>query len=292
MIFGAQNDNLFDQKPQPLSISDDALLSLLTRPLPSNNAGGMWNSETPSQAFYEPFNDPDMEPLPIGSNQETVVPDLNQSLYALLSADPFGDTSVGNKRQMNLEDLLASESSQSQSKRQRTTTIDSSDETVMRFRPYQEKQWRGMYQKLVQYKHKNGHCCVPHSFSEDPMLARWVKRQRYQRKKFDDNDPTSTMTSHRIQLLESLGFVWHSHASAWQTKLNELKAFKHQRGHCNVPSSHTDNIPLATWVRSQRRQYQLWKSGCQSTMTIQRHEQLAALGFSFENPNSKKDEEF
>ncbi|CAJ1951440.1 unnamed protein product [Cylindrotheca closterium] len=79
------------------------------------------------------------------------------------------------------------------------------EESTARFRPHQEKQWQAQFRKLVQFKLVNGHCCVPHSYSSDPILARWVKRQRYQYKKFHDCDPTSTMTTRRIQELESIG---------------------------------------------------------------------------------------
>ncbi|CAJ1950416.1 unnamed protein product [Cylindrotheca closterium] len=171
-------------------------------------------------------------------------------------------------------------------KRQRTTSHVQStfgdEESTARFRPYQEKQWRDQFQKLIQYKMRNGHCCVPHSYQEDPVLARWVKRQRYQYKKFNDNNPTSTMTTRRIQDLESIGFIWQSHASAWQEKFNELKAFKQRTGHCNVPSDYPENVGLSTWAKCQRRQYKLYKSGASSSMTIHRLQTLESLGFVFE----------
>jgi len=267
-------------------------------------------------SFEQPFDDPNMEPVPLGppissadllsapspfdhvSSSTLVSPksgssflskpalatetDTGKSLYSLLFEQ--ADGIVWNKRTSG--DLIADMSTPLCSKRQRTGQRASEETGVMRFRPYQDHQWRVMYKKLVQYTLKNGHCCVPHSYQDDPMLARWVKRQRYQYKKFEDNDPTSTMTTHRIQQLDSIGFVWHSHASAWQTKLNELKAFENLTGHCNVPSNYTKNPSLSAWTRCQRRQYRLWRSGCSSTMTIQRCEQLESLGFSFENPNS------
>ncbi|CAJ1950414.1 unnamed protein product [Cylindrotheca closterium] len=182
-------------------------------------------------------------------------------------------------------------------KRQRTTTSHAAqstfgEESTPRFRPYQDKQWRAQLQKLIQYKMKNGHCCVPHSYQEDPVLARWVKRQRYQYKKFNDNNPTSTMTTRRIQELESIGFIWQSHASAWQEKLNELKAFKQRTGHCNVPSDYCENPTLATWVKCQRRQYKLYAAGASApsttAMTVHRLQTLESLGFVFEPQTAVK----
>jgi len=280
----------------PLSTSDNDLMSLFKLPEEAASSAGVAG---PPVSFETPFDDPDMEPAPFRSHipnieptpvsslcpskssvkQESKEPDLGKSLVSLL-LDPANDI-VRSKR--SHDDVLSATSGPSHSKSQRLSPQDSSEESVLRFRPYQDYQWRGMFQKLVQYKLKHGHCCVPHSYQEDPMLARWVKRQRYQHKKFEDNDPTSTMTVYRIEQLTSIGFVWHSHASAWQTKLNELKAFKNRTGHCNVPSNYRNNPSLSAWIRCQRRQYRLWKSGCNSTMTAQRYELLESLGFAFEN---------
>ncbi|KAL3941999.1 MAG: hypothetical protein SGBAC_003743 [Bacillariaceae sp.] len=157
-----------------------------------------------------------------------------------------------------------------------------SEESKARFRPYQETQWREQFKKLVQYKLHNGHCSVPHAYPQDPGLARWVKRQRYQYTKLNGRNPTSTMTTRRIQELESIGFVWHSHASAWQEKLNELKAFEQSTGHCKIPSHYPENVALSTWVKCQRRQFRLFASGRSSTMTMGRYRKLASLGFVFE----------
>ena len=83
---------------------------------------------------------------------------------------------------------------------------------------------------------------------ENPALARWVKRQRYQYRLKVDNK-TSTMTDERVALLEGIGFIWDSHAAAWAEKLHELKDFARRRGHCNVPSTYPENPQLATWVK-------------------------------------------
>ncbi|CAJ1933021.1 unnamed protein product [Cylindrotheca closterium] len=98
------------------------------------------------------------------------------------------------------------------------------EENKAGIRLFQEKQWQAQFQKLVQFKLQHGHCCVPHSYSRDPTLARWVKRQRYQYKKkmsYKVGDTTtsrsttqSTFSTRRIQELEAIGFVWHPPSSA------------------------------------------------------------------------------
>ncbi|CAJ1964815.1 unnamed protein product [Cylindrotheca closterium] len=312
-----QYDNLFEEKSSSFDIPYYGGLSLMRQPLQcpaevvlqatKQNEQQQQHCESFPQSFQEPFDDPDMEPVPIGAfrSEENDLSQLSSSILALegnfesmeepsflspLSSSFFTSTdeTVGSKD--SNDDVFSSTSTLcSYMKQKQSSSSVSSDDTMVRFRPYQDRKWRGMFEKLVQYKHKHGHCCVPHSYKEDKMLARWVKRQRYQHKKFEDNDPASTMTAQRIDYLNSIGFVWHSHASAWQTKLNELKTFKHKTGHCDVPSHYPENVPLSAWVRCQRRQYTLWKSGSStSTMTSQRFEQLQSLGFTFEKSTREK----
>jgi hypothetical protein len=38
------------------------------------------------------------------------------------------------------------------------------------------------------------------------------------------------MTDERIIMLENIGFIWDSHAAAWEEKLNELKEYTQLRG--------------------------------------------------------------
>lgn len=63
-------------------------------------------------------------------------------------------------------------------KRQRISKEDEEDKHG-RFRQYQAEQWTEKFQELMEFRGQRGHCNVPHSFDENPSLARWVKRQRY-----------------------------------------------------------------------------------------------------------------
>ncbi|CAJ1950308.1 unnamed protein product [Cylindrotheca closterium] len=295
--------------------SYDNLLSLMISPLLPNLDEP--SSSLPS-SFMDPFDDLSMEPVPLSGSKGQALPSLVQSdsiffmndesafdsifmnevvsneptctptpnhLQDLISIlDPLTTSNQGAKR--SNEAFFTGDDQVRAKKRQRpsyTHAVTPAEETMVRFRPYQETQWRAQFQKLIQYKLEHGHCSVPHAYPEDPILARWVKRQRYQYKKFNDNNPTSTMTTRRIQELESIGFVWDSHKSAWLEKLNELKVFKQQRGHCNVPSNYPQNAALSTWVKCQRRQYKLFITGSSSsTMTLERHQDLESLGFVFD----------
>ena len=38
------------------------------------------------------------------------------------------------------------------------------------------------------------------------------------------------MTDERVELLGKIGFIWDSHAAAWEEKLNELKEYAKDTG--------------------------------------------------------------
>ena len=150
-----------------------------------------------------------------------------------------------------------------------------------RIRGYQEKLWMEQFEQLILFKKHHGHCLVPHTFPENPILARWVKRQRYQYK-LKMSGKVSTITEGRIQKLESIGFVWDSHASTWIKRFQDLRDFREKHGHCNVPHNYSLDPELATWVKCQRRQYKLyWSSNKASGMTLDRMEALNKLGFAW-----------
>jgi hypothetical protein len=150
-----------------------------------------------------------------------------------------------------------------------------------KFRTYQKEKWQERYEELVEYKKQNKNCLVPHCFGSNPCLARWVKRQRYQRKLLHDGQK-STMTHERVKMLDELGFVWDSHEASWQERLSELIKFRVKNGHCMVPSTYEENPQLATWVKCQRRQYKLFWEGRQSNMTVDRIMILEEHGFKWE----------
>ena len=41
--------------------------------------------------------------------------------------------------------------------------------------------WNEMFERLVEYKKKNGSTNVPHTYKEDPELASWVYHRRQKR---------------------------------------------------------------------------------------------------------------
>lgn len=157
----------------------------------------------------------------------------------------------------------------------------STSEDMTRFRDYQSKQWDETFEELLKFRSVHGHCQVPHDFKENRPLSRWVKRQRYQFKLLKDGKP-STIYEDRIQRLDAIGFVWHSHHSTWERRISELREFQRLHGHVSVPTGYEKNPQLATWVKQQRRQYKLFCQGrSSSNITLERIEQLQSMGFEW-----------
>eukprot|EP00934_Nitzschia_sp_Nitz4_P002021 Nitzschia sp. Nitz4//scaffold369_size34440//7903//8907//NITZ4_007839-RA/size34440-processed-gene-0.23-mRNA-1//-1//CDS//3329549356//2021//frame0 len=147
-------------------------------------------------------------------------------------------------------------------------------------------QWNLRFDELLQFRKRHHHCCVPLQWPENPSLAHWIKRQRYQyRLKMEGRH--SSMTQEREDALNRVGFVWDSHAVAWEERWNELRSFKEIYGHPNVPKKYPENPQLAVWVKCQRRQYKLFCQKGPSNMTEGRIEKLKSIGFIF-NPRLKK----
>ena len=94
-----------------------------------------------------------------------------------------------------------------------------------------EAAWQKPYHELVDYHTTHGHCLVPHTYSNNQPLGKWVARQRQAYKRYvsprqDDSPTTPTtsaaartwtktaeMTPERIALLNQIDFVW-----SWKQK--------------------------------------------------------------------------
>jgi hypothetical protein len=133
------------------------------------------------------------------------------------------------------------------------STTNSNNEESTRIRPYQDGNWMERYTELVEFHRQHGHCLVPNSYKENPSLAEWVKRQRYQYK-LKTLGERNSMTQERIMKLEKLGFVWNSHDQLWEERLNDLKLYFEINGDCNVPNRYAPDPSLAAWVKVRRKE--------------------------------------
>eukprot|EP00978_Attheya_sp_CCMP212_P048868 scaffold586586_cov114-Attheya_sp.AAC.1 len=61
--------------------------------------------------------------------------------------------------------------------------------------------WNKMHAKLRAYYDKHGHCQIPISYPEDPVLGKWVRKQRILK-------THGTLNDDRFERLNALEFVW------------------------------------------------------------------------------------
>ena len=117
-----------------------------------------------------------------------------------------------------------------------------------------DDQWSAMFQLLQDYRKQTGHCRVPRSYPEDPILARWVATQRRQKK-------LRQLRPERLSALDQIGFDWTvapetnvTDIQAWDVMFEVLKQYKSTHGDCLVPQRWRENRKLAEWVSKQRIQ--------------------------------------
>ena len=86
--------------------------------------------------------------------------------------------------------------------------------------------WDTKFNELVAYKDAHGGSCnVPtRGYAENPQLGTWVRTQRKQYNKFQQDPSTSQMTQERIERLESIAFQWNGRS---------LKPNRHSSEECD-----------------------------------------------------------
>ena len=193
---------------------------------------------------------------------------------------------------------LSSSSSEVQSVRDASGNVNrlgfNSDSTntngdvIPRFHPHHEKQWQEMYDELVKFHKKHGHCIVPYDQVDCQRLSGWVQRQRYQHTLMLEGKPATTMTPARVDALNKIDFVWDKQSANWYEHLGKLQEFKKKYLHTNVPMPYDENPKLAVWVKCQRRQYKLYQQGKPSAMTLERFRELENLGFRWQIKKRKQ----
>ncbi|OEU10779.1 hypothetical protein FRACYDRAFT_193338, partial [Fragilariopsis cylindrus CCMP1102] len=128
------------------------------------------------------------------------------------------------------------------------------------------KQWHGMFRRLVAYQNEYGSTNVSRSNNDDPKLVRWIDSQRA----FYNN---KTISIDRIYRLESIGFVWDPLGEKWMEMYHKLVAYKKQHKSTNISSKYQEDPQLANWVHHQRTHYKT------KSLSIDRINHLESIGF-------------
>jgi glutaredoxin len=158
---------------------------------------------------------------------------------------------------------------------------------TLHFRPFRADPWDLKFDELIDFKKEHGHFNVPRTFPENPVLAGWVKRQRYQYR-LKNERKASAMTDRRVKTLERAGFVWDLQSMAWEERLKDLQEYLKEHGDCNVPTLYIRNKKLGTCVQCQRRQYKLFRDDMTPTLNMDRINRLNRMGFTWEVRGARK----
>ena len=122
----------------------------------------------------------------------------------------------------------------------------------------------GRLRELKEFKKRHGHCNVP--FKYPGGLGNWVMRQRYLGK-----EKCQRLDADLVEKLEKLNFRWDTVKKfSWEERFQQLKEFREEHGHCNVPKTHAGG--LGHWVNDQRRGKE--RLQCRSAEQAQKLEDL------------------
>jgi hypothetical protein len=145
--------------------------------------------------------------------------------------------------------------------------------------------WNMQYEKLVEFKRRNGDCRVLRGGNEqDKALARWVDKQRTYHTR-------NEMRQDRKDLLDILEFAWSVDSAVgnadgrvavrplndkkWHQHYKRLVAFKRKNGDCIVPQRYEQDKSLGQWVNRQR------KFQCDNKLQQDRKDLLDDLEFAW-----------
>jgi hypothetical protein len=110
----------------------------------------------------------------------------------------------------------------------------------------------------------------------------------------DNNTISSDKVPSNISTLYDIS-VTGSHGKSsddWVKRFEELCLYKQTFGSCAVPHDWKENRALANWVKRQRYQYSLKKSGKHSTLTDARQRALQQIGFRWKLHKAMWNERF
>jgi hypothetical protein len=244
------SSSVFD--PRPIA---DHVLSNDNRVNPCHNNDVV--QEVDESSWDELFDVFDTQPIDIGNYQQHLLSESDVLLFMTFPNDELMEESTdilnpnetpSSSSSYTVGPLLTSSGTQAAAlpfsapphpkKKQRYNCQSATSAAMLEENsPPQESKWESRFQELVAFQLQHGHCCVPTKYKEDPSLAQWVKRQRYQYRLLQLAKPTS-MASERQASLEQLGFIWDLHDAVWEDRFNDdLFVFKQIHGHCCWESS-------------------------------------------------------
>ena len=82
------------------------------------------------------------------------------------------------------------------------------------------KAWEEKRVRLEAYRDTHKGCCnVPEKWKDDPQLGNWVKHQKDQFRKYEEDPATSRLSAERFSALQQMGAI-----GSWQSRERKARA--------------------------------------------------------------------
>jgi len=179
----------------------------------------------------------------------------------------------------------------------------------LRKKGVKHKSFDERFQDLMVYKTTFGHFIVPKTILKDDKyhsLAVWCDNLRQSYRKIEQGkNPHQKLSKANIERLENIGFRWRLRKEylRFDSRFNELMAFKAKYGHCNVAQRtfrpgmeaedrHVKYRSLGKWCSDIRCSYRALQQGSvpnsYKKLTRARIEKLESEGFTWNLKNIEK----
>lgn len=166
--------------------------------------------------------------------------------------------------------------------------------------------WLKRLEQLKSCKEEHENFRVPIAYDKDPSLGAWVKAQS---SKFTERKrgKKGFLSDHKFEALEKIGFEAHTEqpskpatvveqftkpaameqptepvarlaTSKWLKRLKQLKSFKEEHGHCQVPEAYKKDPSLHFWLKKQQLRFKLRKGGRVEALAEHKFRALQDLG--------------
>lgn len=105
-----------------------------------------------------------------------------------------------------------------------------------------DEAWNRMFEKLVAFRARFGHCDVPSQWPEDVHLANWVASQRHRRK-------MRVLSAERIKRLDALQFEWAIYGRPKKQKPAEHKPKASEKAMAGETCERIYHVGVGTYVQ-------------------------------------------
>jgi len=147
--------------------------------------------------------------------------------------------------------------------------------------------------QLQDYEKMHGNLNVPCKYSPLQELGDWAstRRKRYKLIQAGKTRPTQAILDQN-KILTEMGFIWDVNEWMWEKTYREIKKFKEEHGHLQIPRTPETSKVLRNWIHTQRSEYRKFVHTKNPQITQERIDKLNEVGFIWESSTSFWEKKF